>query len=137
MNDWLVPMQQWGAPLSPDLWGRFVDRRQPKFGPSHASATGAYLAGLADALKLARDAGDTTRTALYERVVWRAVRSLRQLQFADTVDAFYTRHRDRVLGCLRTEIYDNRIRVDNIQHGLIALLKLPDVLQFSFGHDPG
>ena len=134
MNDWLVPMQQWGAPLAPDLWGRFVDPRRPKFGPSHASATGAFLAGLADALKLARYAGDATRAALYERAVWRAVRSLRQLQFVDAVDTFYARQRERVLGGLRTETYDNRIRVDNVQHGLIGLLKLPDVLGFSFGN---
>jgi hypothetical protein len=133
MNDWLLPMQQWGAPLAPDLWGRFVDPRQPKFGPSHVSATGAFLGGLADALKLAREAGDAPRATLYERAVWRAVRSLRQLQFVDGVDAFYTRQLDRVLGGLRTETYNNRIRVDNVQHGLIALLKLPGALGFTFG----
>jgi hypothetical protein len=29
-----------------------------------------------------------------------------------------------VLGGIRTEAYDNTIRVDNVQHGLMALLKI-------------
>lgn len=133
MNDWLLPIQQWGPPLAPDLWGRFYDPRNPKYGPPHASSTGVYLEGLADALKLARDCGDATRAAAYETAIWRAIRSLRQLQFIDETDAFYITKRDKVLGGLRTETYNNEIRVDNIQHGLMGLLKLSDILDIPFG----
>ncbi|MHA1108726.1 MAG: hypothetical protein ACTSQV_06385 [Alphaproteobacteria bacterium] len=132
MNDWLLPMQQWGAPLAPDLWGRFYDPRNPQYGPPHASSTGVYLEGLADALRLARDCGDADRAAVYERAVWRAVRSLRQLQFTGETDAFYITKRDPVLGGLRTETYNNEIRVDNVQHGLMGLLKLSDLLDIPF-----
>lgn len=128
MNDWLLPIQQWGSPLAPDLWGRFYDPKNPKYGPPHASSTGVYLEGLADALKLAQDCDDADRAAAYELAAWRSIRSLRQLQFLDEIDTFYIAKRDKVLGGLRTETYNNEIRVDNVQHGLMGLLKLSDVL---------
>lgn len=127
MNDWLLPLQQWGPPLAPDLWGRFYDPGKPQYGPPHASSTGVYVEGLADALKLARDCGDMDRAAKYRRSIWQAVRSLRQLQFVDEIDAFYVSKRDRVLGGLRTETYNNEIRVDNVQHGFMGLLKFAEI----------
>ena len=133
MNDWLLPMQQWGPPLAPDLWGRFYDPKNLQYGPPHASSTGVYLEGLADALKLARGCGDTERAEIYERAVWRSVRSLRQLQFVDGTDAFYIAKQDKVLGGLRTETYNNEIRVDNIQHGLMGLLKISELLDIPLG----
>ena len=133
MNDWLLPIQQWGSPLAPDLWGRFYDPKNPKYGPPHASSTGVYLEGLADALKLAQDCGDADRAATYELAAWRSIRSLRQLQFLDEIDTFYIAKRDKVLGGLRTETYNNEIRVDNVQHGLMGLLKLSDILEIPFG----
>lgn len=133
MNDWLLPMQQWGPPLAPDLWGRFYDPKNLQYGPPHASSTGVYLEGLADGLKLARECGDADRANAYETAVWRAVRSLRQLQFVGGADTFYIAKRDKALGGLRTETYNNEIRVDNVQHGLMGLLKLSDILDIPFG----
>ena len=115
MNDWLLPMQQWDG-LDPDLKGRFYDPRHPEFGPPHAASTGAYLEGLGDAMALARALGDERRATAYERSVHRGLRSLRQLQFRDERDAFYVAKRNRVLGALRTEVYDNAIRVDSAAH---------------------
>ena len=123
MNDWLLPMQQWGG-LDPDLRGRFYNPRRPEFGPPHAASTGAYLEGLGDAVALARELGDETRAATYERAVQRGLRSLRQLQFRDERDAYYVSKRDRVLGALRTEAYDNAIRVDSAAHALAAAVKI-------------
>ena len=123
ISDWLLPMQQWDG-LSPDLQGRFYDPRRPEFGPPHAASTGAYLEGLADALRLARALGDETRAAAYERAIARGLRSLRQLQFRGPDDAFYVSKQDRVLGALRTEAYDNAIRVDSAAHALAAAVKL-------------
>ena len=45
-----------------------------------------------------------------------------QLQFSDAVDMYYVSQRDRVEGGLRTTVYDNAIRVDNVQHGLLAVM---------------
>jgi len=47
-----------------------------------------------------------------------------QLQFADEIDMYYIHQRENVLGGLRTTVYDNSIRIDNVQHGLMALLKI-------------
>ena len=53
---------------------------------------------------------------------------MRQLQYRDGVEAFYVARRPRVDGGIRTEAYDNEIRVDNVQHGLMGLLKARDLL---------
>ena len=126
ISDWLLPMQQWDEPadLPADLQGRFYNPRHPEFGPPHAASTGAYLEGLADALALAHRIGDRTRADAYQRVIARGLRSLRQLQFRDWRDAFYVSKPHRVMGALRTEAYDNTIRVDSAAHALAAAVKL-------------
>ena len=126
VNDWLLPMQQWDQRpgLPADLWGRFYDPRRPHFGPPHAASTGAYLEGLADAMTLARAAGDAGRAGSYEQALARGLRSLRQLQFRDHRDAFYVSRPDRVMGALRTEAYDNAIRIDSAAHALAAAVKM-------------
>ena len=123
ISDWLLPMQQWDG-LAPDLRGRFYDPRRPEFGPPHAASTGAYLEGLADALALARALGDGIRTAAYGQAVERGLRSLRQLQFRGPHDTFFISKKDRVLSALRTEAYDNTIRLDSAAHALAAAVKL-------------
>ncbi len=129
MNDWLLPMQQWEG-LAPDLRGRFYNPRRPDFGPPHAASTGAYLEGFADAAALARAAGDRTRADAYERAVGRGLRSLRQLQFRDRYDTFYISKRSRVLGALRTEVYDNAIRLDSTAHALAAAVRILRPMEF-------
>ena len=129
INDWLLPMQQWDG-LAPDLRGRFYNPRRPDFGPPHAASTGAYLEGLADAAALARATGDRTRAEVYDRAIGRGLRSLRQLQFRDERDAFYVSKRKRVLGALRTEVYDNAVRVDSAAHALAAAIKILRPMEF-------
>jgi hypothetical protein len=124
MNDWLLGMQQWDTAPDPDLRGRFYNPRHPEYGPPHASSTGVYLEGLIDAFDLARREGDTARASRYRLAILRGLRSLMQLQFRDDVDMYYVVKRERVLGGIRTEVYDNAIRVDNVQHGLMAILKI-------------
>ena len=123
ISDWLLPMQQWDG-LMPDLRGRFYNPKRPDFGPPHAASTGAYLEGLADALALARAVGNGPRAVAYDRAVRRGLRSLRQLQFRDERDAFYISRRKRVMGALRTEVYDNAVRVDSAAHALITAIKI-------------
>ena len=123
MNDWLLPMQQWDG-LTEDLRGRFYDPGHREFGPPHAASTGVYLEGLADAVGLARKLGDDARAVAYQRAVERGLRSLRQLQFRDERDAFYVSRKRRVLGALRTEVYDNAIRIDSAAHALAAAVKI-------------
>jgi hypothetical protein len=124
MNDWLLSMQQWDSAPYADLLGRFYDPQRPGYGPPHASATGVYLEGLIDAFELARLYGDKPRQANYRRAILRGARSLARLQFRTDEDMFYIRQRERVEGGIRTETYNNEIRVDNVQHGLMGLQRV-------------
>lgn len=123
MNDWLVAtMQQWEDAPSDDVAGRFYSPDHPDYGPPHASSDGVYLEGLVAAYRLATAADDAERAEAYRTAIVRGIRHLMQLQFADSVDMYYVSQRERVAGGLRTTVYDNRIRVDNVQHGLLAVL---------------
>ncbi|MEO0409598.1 MAG: hypothetical protein AAF289_19835, partial [Cyanobacteria bacterium P01_A01_bin.135] len=144
MNDNLLSMQQWrpesaGHYASPDyhadVQGRFYDPGG-NYGPPHASSTGVYLEGLADAYRLAVQVEDAARAQAYKTAIWRGLRSVRQLQFRDVVDLFYVSQRAAVQGAIRTTVYDNVIRVDNVQHCLMALLKLRQLPAFQPGAAP-
>jgi len=124
MNDWLLDFQEVDRSKYPDTQGRFYDSGRPQYGPPHASSTGVFLEGLVDAYLLAKESGDSERQDSYARAVRYGVRSLVQLQFADEIDMYYIHQRENVLGGLRTTVYDNSIRIDNVQHGLMALLKI-------------
>jgi len=124
MNDWLLGLQQWeSAERFPDTQGRFYDPKRP-FGPPHASSTGVYLEGLIDAHQMAKASGDSGRQEQYRRSIIRGLRSVMQLTFLDDVDLYYVYQKDKVLGGVRETVYDNEIRVDNIQHNLMAILKI-------------
>lgn len=131
MNDWLLNMQQWSEAPAPDAAGRFHEPDRPDFGPPHASSDGVYLEGLIAAYRLADEVRDEARTEAYRTAIARGIRHLMQLQFADSVDMYYVSKRDSVAGGVRTTVYDNVIRVDNVQHGLLAMM---DVLH-EFGAD--
>ena len=126
MNDWLLDMQQWDDAPAPDAAGRFYNPERPDFGPPHASSDGVYLEGLIAAYRLAVAVEDDERADRYRTAIARGLRNLMQLQFADDVDMFYVSRRDRVAGGLRTTVYNNVIRVDNVQHGLRAVMDVLD-----------
>jgi hypothetical protein len=124
MNDWLLPIQQLEV-AEPDVHGRFFDPSHAEYGPPHASSTGVYLEGLADAFAMAEAAGDSARAQRYARAIWAGIRNLRQLQFRDEPSmGLYTTDHRLLLGGIRTEVYDNTVRVDNVQHALGAMMKL-------------
>jgi hypothetical protein len=127
MNDWLVEqMQQWEGEVEyPDALGRFHNPEK-RYGPPHASSTGVYLEGLIDAFKLARALGDTERQERYRVSIVRGLRSVMQLQYVDDIDMYYIAEKDRpyVLGGVRTTVYNNIIRCDNVQHNLMGILKI-------------
>ncbi|KIG11584.1 hypothetical protein DB30_03263 [Enhygromyxa salina] len=123
---WLVDnMQQWdaGEYVYPDEMGRYyaVDKG---WGVPHASSTGVYLEGLIDAWQLARDLGDDERREFYRVSMLRGIRSMMQLQFVDDVDMYYVSDRKYVEGGIRTTVFDNRIRCDNVQHPMMGIIKL-------------
>jgi hypothetical protein len=133
---WLVEnMQQWedGEWVYPDELGRFYAPNE-KWGVPHASSTGVYIEGLIDAWQLARDLGDTERREFYRLSLIRGIREMMQLQFVDDVDMFYVSDRKYVEGGIRTTLFDNRIRCDNVQHpmmGIIKVLRMFDASEYA------
>jgi hypothetical protein len=83
-----------------------------------------YLEGLIDAWQLARDLGDTERREHYRLSLLRGIREMMQLQFVDDVDMFYVKDRKYVEGGIRTTLFDNRIRCDNVQHPMMGIIKV-------------
>ncbi|HEX7036082.1 MAG TPA: hypothetical protein VF210_09920 [Pseudomonadales bacterium] len=123
MSDWLLSMQEW-TPAYPDFLGRFHDPKRRRFGPPHASSTGVYLEGYIEAFRLAKDLGERRRAERYRKAIIGGLRSLMQLQFVDEIDMYYIGRRSWVAGAMRTTVYDNEIRCDNVQHGLMAMFEI-------------
>jgi hypothetical protein len=124
MSDWLLAMQQADQSLPADVRGRFYRPDRPDFGPPHAASTAVYLEGLAEAWRLAARCGEADRQARYAGALRLGLRALRQLQFVDETDMYYVSQRGRVAGAVRTEVYDNTIRIDSVAHALLAVLSV-------------
>jgi hypothetical protein len=126
MNDWLIEhMEVWEESAFDDEKGRFHSRKTD-FGSPHASATGVYIEGMIDAYEIAKQTGDKARQARYALALSRAIRSVMQLQFVDDVDMYYVTDRVQTKGGLRTTVIRPEIRVDNVQHVLMGMLKVID-----------
>ena len=69
---------------------------------------------------------DVHRQESYRIAILRGLRSIAQLTFKDDSDMFYIAKRDRVRGGVRTTEYNNVIRIDNVQHSLMAIHKVLD-----------
>lgn len=124
MNDWLIEkMQKYEIDTYEDTVGRFYSSKE-KFGVPHASSTGVYLEGLIDAYKLAKKTGDQQRAEEYRKSILKGLRSVMQLQFTDDIDTYYISRKEKVMGGIRTTVYDNEIRVDNVQHNLMGVIKI-------------
>lgn len=124
MNDWLVGVQEWPEGqegIHNETAGRFYDTERGFGAPSSAS-TGQYIESLVAAYELAVIGFDGQRKGVYSQSIRRGLRYLMQLQFVDDVDMFYALDPKRTLGGLRSAVYDNQIRCDNVQHALMASL---------------
>ncbi|PRQ04029.1 hypothetical protein ENSA5_11520 [Enhygromyxa salina] len=126
MNDWLIEnMEVWEESAFDDEKGRFYSRKKD-YGSPHASATGVYIEGIIDAYAMAKAVGDRKREDRYRKALSRAIRSVMQIQYVDDIDMYYVTDRQRTKGGLRTTVLRNEIRVDNVQHVLMGVLKVLD-----------
>lgn len=129
MNDWLIEnMEVWEEAQFDDEKGRFHSRKKD-YGVPHASATGVYIEGLIDAYEMAKRIGDKKRQARYALALARGIRSVMQIQYVDDVDMYYVTDRERTKGGLRTDTIRPEIRVDNVQHVLMGVLKVLERLE--------
>jgi len=121
MSDWLLGVQQWDEAPWDDCRGRFFAPDRP-FGPPHASSTAVYLEGLSEAFRIARVTGDSQRSRAYRIAILRGLRSLAQLTYKGVDDMNFHSKRDSLLGGVRSNEHNNNIRLDNVQHAIMAIL---------------
>jgi hypothetical protein len=121
MSDWLLGVQQWDEAPWEDCRGRFFAPDRP-FGPPHASSTAVYLEGLSEAFRIARVTGDSQRSRAYRIAILRGLRSLAQLTYKGVNDMNFHSKRDWLLGGVRSNEHNNNIRLDNVQHAIMAIL---------------
>jgi hypothetical protein len=76
---------------------------------------------------LARDVGDERRAEAYRLAIRRGLRSVMQLQFTNHLDMYYISKKELAQGGIRTTFYDNAIRIDNVQHNLMAAMRITEV----------
>ncbi|MGB2987230.1 MAG: hypothetical protein WBE26_15275 [Phycisphaerae bacterium] len=124
LTDWLADKQLTRSNCSwPEMWGGIAAYADGRAGV----ATAAYLEGLADALALARQAGDVERAGRYETVVREAARFVMQLQVRPE-EAYFIRSPQDAVGGIRATPSLNLLRIDHCQHALIGLIKARKVL---------
>lgn len=115
---------------SADLLGRFYNPKFPKYGTPHSASDGVYVEGIAYAYEIATMRGDSEHQEKYRAALELGVHNLLNLQY-DEMDAYFVEHPERVVGALRFNNLDNRIRTDTTQHALDALIKVEQI--FSTG----
>jgi len=115
MNDWLINNYQiLENPDFKDKLGGFYN--------NPGASTSVYLEGVNDAYMLACLLNDTHHMDLYKESISSGVCFLLQTQYTKD-NVFYLENTDQALGGFRSSLIDGKVRVDNIQHAVNALIK--------------
>src|SRR5206468_2226493 len=124
MNDWLVDLQYAQFDPRAPLWlGGFrtwSGGRAVATPPQVSSAV--YAAGLAEACRVARQAGDLTRYQRYREALERCLQFVATLQYTEAnTRHFADWYRPTLLGAFHASHQDGNLRLDYTQHALCAL----------------
>ena len=120
MNDELLNIQDYE---NNETIGRFYNASLPQYGSSHSSSDGVYTEGLAYAYEIAALLNDTDHMQKYEDAVVLGVYNLISLQYtAENVGSYD--YPERLIGGMRYNIDDGRIRIDTTQHTIDAFMKI-------------
>jgi len=126
MNDWICDLQF--APLDPrhPLWGGgfmgWSDGKASAAAPQVDSA--AYAEGLAEACRVARQAGDVRRHQRYRDALERCLQFLTTLQYTEAnTQHFADWYRPALLGGFYASHQDGNLRIDYTQHAVSALVQ--------------
>ncbi|MFC1556132.1 beta-L-arabinofuranosidase domain-containing protein [candidate division KSB1 bacterium] len=127
MNDELLKIQDTGGLFNKDKYlGRFYNDSLKKLGSPHSSSDAVYTEGLAYAYEIAKMVGDEYHMEKYKRAIILGVHNLMSLQYTGEEAAQYPEPK-RVLGGIKYNADDPRIRVDTVQHTVDALTKVLEV----------
>lgn len=116
MNDWLINNYQIQTSKYPDEIGGF-----PKKNPG-GCMTAVYLEGLNDAYSLANYLNDAFHKNKYTKAIRLGTRFVMQNQF-NLTNSFYFKNPNKAIGGIKKRIVDNELRIDNVQHTIMALIK--------------
>jgi hypothetical protein len=126
MNDWLGALQH----LQPDArrprWlGGFKNWRDGKEGPEAPEAGSAvYVESLAQACRVARQAGDVNRFGRYRDGAQRGLEFLGGLQYSEAnTQHFADWYRPVLVGAFHTAPEDGNLRLDNTSQAVSALVQ--------------
>ena len=123
INDKLIEMQNTDGRPYMDYLGSFSDPKIKGYQVPHSPTNAVIVEGLAYAYELARDTGDVTRTEKYRKSVLLGAHNLMNLQFVGA-NMYYMPKSERAEWGIHYGPYDNRIRVDNVQHTIDAFTKI-------------
>jgi hypothetical protein len=124
MADWLCGLQYTQLDPRRPLWnGGFMgwaDGKPLPLPPQIGSAS--YAEGLADACRVAKQAGDLNRHRRYREALERSLQFLSTLQYSDAnTQHFAEWYRPRLVGGFHASHQDGNLRIDYAQHAVSAL----------------
>jgi len=126
MNDWLCGLQYERLEPRQVLWyGGFMawsDGKAVESAPQVSSAS--YAEGLAEACRVAREAGDLTRYRRYSDALERCLQFLTTLQYTEAnTQHFADWYRPMLLGAFHASHQDGNLRIDYAQHAVCAMVQ--------------
>ncbi len=126
MADWLVPLQYTQLDPRNPLWlGGFMNFTEGKpvaEAPQISSAC--YADAMAEACRVAKQAGDVPRYARYRESLERCLQFLTTLQYTDAnTQHFADWYRPRLVGGFHASHQDGTLRIDYTQHAICTLVQ--------------
>lgn len=100
----------------------YVDRIGCFSHSGNSSATGVFVESLAEGLSVAKYIQDADRIQRYSEAMWLGMRYIQQMQYHPEECKPFP-HADKILGGIRSSLFDSEIRMDNVQHCACAMLK--------------
>ncbi|MCE7874503.1 hypothetical protein DYH09_29615 [bacterium CPR1] len=106
-----------------DRLGQFYPDVPPDSEVPPSSLNALCVIALEQAARVAQEQGHDSRARGYRKAARQARLFLYRLQFRSEDDFYYVLRPEEVEGALRSNLYDNRVRLDSASFGLVALLQ--------------
>ena len=127
LNDKLLEIQDHGEKEGGQL-GRFYNPKTPQYGSPHSSSDAVYTEGLAYAYEIATITKGEVHKRKYKRALALGIYNLKKLQYTEEKAKEYPSP-ERLVGAIRVNIDDPKIRIDTTQHMIDAFMKVQEVFE--------
>lgn len=125
MNDWLCGLQYQQDPRRPHWFGGFMGWHEGKASNEPPNIKSAQAAeSLAEACRVAKEAGDVQRHQRYRRALENCLQFLTSLQYTEaSAQHFAEWYRPALVGAFHASHQDGNLRLDYAQHALNAFVQ--------------